>query len=73
MHKKLKHYIKDINNILFSCWEQLNNLLKDINILIKESQNNVLPKLNKLIPYLETFITLSHLQYISTYRSILNL
>ena len=73
MQKKLKHYIKDINNILFSCWEQLNNLLKDINILIKESQDNILPKLNKLIPYLETFITLSHLQYISTYPSILNL
>ena len=67
MYKKLKHFIKEINDILFSCWEQLNNLLLNINERLKENQELILPKLNRLIPYLETFITLSHLQFISTY------
>ena len=67
MYKKLKHFIKEINEVLFSCWEQLNNLLFNINTRLKENQELILPKLNRLIPYLETFITLSHLQFISTY------
>ena len=66
MQNKLKQFIKNINNILFSCWEQLNNLVLGINNILKDSQDNLLPKLNRLIPYLETFITLSHLQFIST-------
>ena len=66
MLNKLKQFIKNINNILFSCWEQLNNLLLDINSILKDNQDFIVPKLNRLIPYLETFITLSHLQFIST-------
>jgi hypothetical protein len=66
MLNKLKEFIKNINDILFSCWEQLNSLLLDINNLIKDNQDIIIPKLNRLIPYLETFITLSHLQFIST-------
>ena len=72
MYKKLKHFIKEINEVLFSCWEQLNNLLFNINTRLKENQELILPKLNRLIPYLETFITLSHLQFISTYSPILD-
>ena len=66
MLNKLKEFIKNINDILFSCWEQLNSLLLDINNIIKDNQDIIIPKLNRLIPYLETFITLSHLQFIST-------
>ena len=35
-----------------------------LNKFIKDCQDITLPKLNRLIPYLETFITLSHLQFI---------
>ena len=66
-YKQLKHFIKDINNILFSCWEQLNNLLTNINTKLKDNQIIIIPKLNRLIPYLEIFTTLSHLQFISTH------
>ena len=66
MLNKLKKFIRTINDILFSCWDQLNNLLLGINNILKDSQDILLPKLNRLIPYLETFITLSHLQFIST-------
>ena len=66
MMNKLKTFIRNINDILFSCWEQLNNLLTDINNLLKDNQDIILPKLNRIIPYLETFTTLSHLQYVST-------
>jgi hypothetical protein len=66
MQNKLKIFIKNINDKLFSCWEQLNNLLLDINNILKDSQDTLLPKLNRLIPYLETFIILSHLQFISS-------
>ena len=66
MNKELKHFIKSINEILFPCWKQLNNLLLDLNNLLKDSQEIIFYKLNRLIPYLETFITLSHLQFIST-------
>ena len=38
----------------------------------KENQDSIFPKLNNLIPYLDTFITLSHLQFISTNSPILN-
>ena len=69
---KLKQFIKDINNILFPCWEQLNNLLVDINSLLKDNQDTIVPKLNRLIPYLETFITLSHLQFVSTNSPTIN-
>ena len=69
MLNKLKSFIKNINDILFPCWEQLNNLLLDINSLLKDNQDIIVPKLNRLIPYLETFITLSHLQFISTNSS----
>ena len=72
MYKTLKHFIKNINEILFSCWKQLNNILLNINTSLKDNQENLFPKLNRLIPYLETFITLSHLQFIST-NSPLNL
>ena len=72
MLNKLKTFIKNINDILFSCWEQLNNLLLDINNILKDSQDALLPKLNRLIPYLETFITLSHLQFISTSSNTIN-
>ena len=72
MQNKLKQFIRNINDKLFSCWEQLNNLLLDINNILKDSQDTLLSKLNRLIPYLETFITLSHLQFIST-NSINNL
>ena len=44
----------------------MNNLLLDINNILKDSQDTLLPKLNRLIPYLETFIILSHLQFISS-------
>ena len=70
MQNQLKQFIININDILFSCWEQLNNLLLDINNILKDSQDNLLPKLNRLIPYLETFITLSHLKFISTSSNI---
>ena len=70
MLNKLKEFIKNINNILFPCWEQLDNILLDINTLLKDSQDIIIPKLNRLIPYIETFITLSHLQFISTNSSI---
>ena len=72
MQDKLKKFIKQINDILFSCWEQLNNLVLGVNNILKDSQDNLLPKLNRLIPYLETFITLSHLQFISTNSTSLN-
>ena len=58
MYKTLKHFIKNINEILFSCWKQLNNILLNINTSLKDNQENLFPKLNRLIPYLETFITL---------------
>jgi E3 ubiquitin-protein ligase HUWE1 len=73
MSNKLKSFIKNINNILFPCWEQLNNLLLDINFILKDNQDIIVPKLNRLIPYLETFITLAHLQFISTNSSSQNL
>ena len=75
MHKELKHFIRIINDMLFSCWKQLNNLLLNINTSLKENKENqdsIFPKLNNLIPYLDTFITLSHLQFISTNSPILN-
>ena len=72
MQKELKHFIKSINEILFPCWKQLNNLLLDLNNLLKDSQEIIFYKLNRLIPYLETFITLSHLQFISTNSALLN-
>ena len=72
MQDKLKKFIKQTNDILFSCWEQLNNLVLGVNNILKDSQDNLLPKLNRLIPYLETFITLSHLQFISTNSTSLN-
>ena len=73
MFNKLKTFIKEVNDILFSCWEQLNNLLLDINNILKDSQDAaLLPKLNRLIPYLETFITLSHLQFITTSSNTTN-
>jgi hypothetical protein len=57
MQNKLKIFIKNINDKLFSCWEQLNNLLLDINNILKDSQDTLLPKLNrlriKLFPLLE--------------------
>ena len=72
MQNKLKQFIKNINDKLFSCWEQLNNLLLDINNILKDSQDTLLPKLNRLIPYLETFIILSHLQFISSNANTTN-
>ena len=51
MQNKLKKFIRNINDILFSCWDQLNNLLLGINNILKDSQDILLPKLNRLIPY----------------------
>ena len=59
-----KVFIGKISDILFSCWEQLNKLLYDINIMLKDDQKTIASKLNRLIPYLESFITLSHLHFI---------
>ena len=59
-----KTFIGKISDILFPCWEQLNNLLYEINILLKDDQKTIASKLNRLIPYLETFISLSHLHLI---------
>ena len=59
-----KAFIGKISDILFSCWEQLNKLLYDINIMLKDDQKTIASKLNRLIPYLESFITLSHLHFI---------
>ena len=59
-----KVFVGNISDILFSCWEQLNKLLYDINIMLKDDQKTIASKLNRLIPYLESFITLSHLHFI---------
>ena len=59
-----KVFIEKINDTLFPCWEQLNKLLNDINILLKDDQKTIASKLNLLIPYLEAFITISHLHFI---------
>ena len=56
-----KSFIGKISDILFPCWEQLDKLLYDINIMLKDDQKTIASKLNRLIPYLEAFITLSHL------------
>ena len=72
MYNQLKHYIKIINEILFSCWEKLNNLLLNISNLLKDNQDIILHKLNRVIPYLDAFITLSHLQFISTKSALIN-
>ena len=59
-----KSFIGKISDILFPCWEQLDKLLYDINIMLKDDQKTIASKLNRLIPYLEAFITLSHLHFI---------
>ena len=61
---KLNVFIKNINNVLFKCWEKLDALLFEIGKLLKDDQKIILPKLNRMIPYLEAFITLSHLQFL---------
>ena len=61
---KLNVFIKNINNVLFKCWEKLDALLFEIGKLLKDDQKIIIPKLNRMIPYLEAFITLSHLQFL---------
>ena len=63
LQNQLKSFIKKINELLFKCWEKLDQLLFEISKILKESQKTIVPKLNRLIPYLEAFITLSHLQF----------
>ena len=65
LQNQLKSFIKKINELLFKCWEKLDQLLFEISKILKESQKTIVPKLNRLIPYLEAFITLSHLQLLS--------
>ena len=65
LQNELKIFIKKINDLLFKCWENLDKLLFEISKILKESQKTIVPKLNRLIPYLEAFITLSHLQFLS--------
>ena len=59
-----KAFIEKISDTLFPCWEKLNKLLNEINILLKDDQKTIASKLNLLIPYLEAFITISHLHFI---------
>ena len=59
-----KTFIGKISDILFQCWEKLDILLYEINIMLKDDQKTIASKLNRLIPYLEAFITLSHLHFI---------
>ena len=64
LFSQYKTFIGKISDILFPCWEQLNKLLYDINLMLKDDQKTIASKLNRLIPYLEAFITLSHLHFI---------
>ena len=61
---QFKTFLGKINDILFPCWEKLNNLLFDINKMLKDDEKTIASKLNRLIPYLEAFIILSHLQFL---------
>ena len=64
LKNELNNFIKRINNTLSKCWEKLDILLFEISKLLKDDQKIIIPKLNRMIPYLEAFITLSHLQFL---------
>lgn len=61
---ELSDFVKKINLLLIKCWEKLNHLLFEISKIMKEDQKTMDPKLNRLIPFIEAFITLSHLQFL---------
>jgi E3 ubiquitin-protein ligase HUWE1 len=61
---ELGSFIKTINVELLKVWQNLDTLLYEISKIMKEDQKVIDPKLNRLIPYLEAFITLSHLQFL---------
>ena len=62
---ELNEFIKTINTQLIKCWEKLDLLLFEVSKMMKEDQKVIDPKLIRLIPYLEAFITLSHLQFLA--------
>jgi hypothetical protein len=62
--QELNEFIKQVNSMLLKCWEKLDLLLFEVSKMMKEDQKIIDPKLNRLIPYLEAFITLSHLQFL---------
>jgi hypothetical protein len=61
---ELIEFIKVVNGQLKMVWENLDMLLYEVSKIMKEDQKIIDPKLNRLIPYLEAFITLSHLQFL---------
>ena len=70
LNKELNVFIKNINTMLFKCWEKLDLLLFEISKKLRDDQKTIVPKLNKMIPYLEAFITLSHLQFLQDNKEI---
>jgi len=55
--------IKQINKSLFHVYKKLAILLSEITFYSKEDQKITDPKLDRLIPYLEAFILMCHLQF----------
>ena len=55
--------IKQINSSLFHVYKKLDVLLSEITFHSKEDQKITDPKLDRLIPYLEAFILMCHLQF----------
>ncbi len=64
LKSELSDFVKKINLVLIKCWEKLNHLLFEISKIMKEEQKTLDPKLNRLIPFIEAFITLSYLQFL---------
>ena len=54
-------FIGKINKVLFPCWEQLNNLLNEINKKINDGEKKIDSKYLIFQPFLQSFILLSFL------------
>lgn len=55
--------VKALNHLLLEVYKKLDFLLSEINFHYKEDQKIVDPKLDRLIPFLEAFIIMCHLQF----------
>lgn len=62
--KQYRSFIQKINEILISCWEQINKLSYDINYLFKDKNLIPFSKFNRLPKYIQSMIILSYLNFI---------
>jgi hypothetical protein len=59
----MSELIKSLNTNLFDVYKQFDNLLLSFSINIKDDQKMIDPRLDRLVPYIEAFIIMSHLQF----------